>query len=161
MAQIIETDIEPQIAGVSKSLLQSAIIGLILGVVYFGLTALIDQIIIGQIFCKGNTDSILCSRSLVISGDIATILVATLGIGLMLRLYMARPLIVSLATAVSLWGLSKWTDGLGWFEILAWSSLLYIVSYLLFSWIVRYMKVVPVFVVVALIVIVTRVSASL
>lgn len=161
MAQIIGTDIEPKVADVSKSLWQSAVIGLFLGIIYCGLVVLINQLIIGQLFCKTNTDSILCSRSLIISGDIASILVATLGVGLMLRFYLPRPLIISLAAAVSLWGLSGWTNGLNWWEILGWSILLYTVSYVLYSWIVRYMKIIPVLIIATVVVVIIRITAGL
>jgi len=145
MAKIIKWDTESQTIGTSYSFWRIALFGALLGVIYWGLTVLINRFI----------------DSISISGNIASILVATLGIILMLRFRMAQPLIVAVAAGASLWGLSQWTNGLGWIEIIAWSALLYGLVYTLFSWIARYARVVPVLIAIILIIIILRITIVL
>lgn len=161
MAEIIESTTEKKTISDSRPLKNAIILGVILGLAYYSLTIFINNLIIGQIFCHGSNEANICQKSMVISGDVSTILIATAGIVAMLRLYMVRPLIVCLATAVSLWGLSNWLNGVAVVESLFWSILLYSISYVLFSWIVRFMKVAPVIILVAIIVVIVRLAASL
>jgi len=145
MARVIKWDTESQTTSTSYSFWRVALFGALLGAIYWALTVLIGRFI----------------SSISISGNIASILVATLGIILMLRFRMAQPLIVAVAAGVSLWGLSQWTDGLGWIEIIVWSSLLYGLAYTLFSWIARYARVVPVLIAIILIIIILRIAIVL
>ncbi|HZJ34519.1 MAG TPA: hypothetical protein VFD55_00710 [Candidatus Angelobacter sp.] len=145
MARVIKWDTESQTISTSYSFWRVALFGALLGVIYWGLTVLIGRFI----------------NSISISGNIASILVATLGIILMLRFRMAQPLIVAVATGVSLWGLSQWINGLGWIEIIAWSALLYGLAYTLFSWVARYARVVPVLIAIILIIIILRIAIVL
>jgi hypothetical protein len=145
MAKIIKWDTEPQTISASYSLWRTALVGVVLGVVYWGLTAFIGRFV----------------DSTNISGDIATILIATIGIIVMLRLRIAQPLIIAVATGAALWGLARWTSGLAWGEVAAWSALLYGLAYILFSWIARYARIVPVLIIIVLIVIVLRITIAL
>jgi hypothetical protein len=79
----------------------------------------------------------------------------------MLALRVARPLVVVIATSASLWGLAEWTGGFGWIEIIAWDTLLYAISYMLFSWIARYAKTVPVLIVIITIVVLIKITTTL
>ena len=115
MARIIKWDTEPQTISASYSLWQTALVGVVLGMVYWGLTAFIGRFV----------------DSTNISGDIATILIATIGIIL------------------------------AWGEVAAWSALLYGLAYILFSWIARYARIVPVLITIVVIVIVLRITIAL
>jgi len=145
MAKIIDSEVISQPISKSNSVWHILLIGAILGVLYCGLTVYLSRFI-GLVSA---------------AGDIATILVATVGIIVMLNLGMARPLLVAVASAVSLWGLSKLTDGLGWFEVLVWSVLIYCLAYLLFSWLTRYKKIAPVLIVTVIIIIIVRLTITL
>lgn len=145
VAKIISSDIDSQPVSKSDPVWQIIVVGVILGVLYWWLTAFLSKFI--------NLTSI--------AGDISTILVATIGIIIMLNLQMARPLLVALASAISLWGLSKLTSGLGWFEMIFWSALVYGLSYLLYSWLIRYKRIVPVIIAVVIIVIIVRIAITL
>jgi hypothetical protein len=145
MAKIINNDIEQHAISAPYLLWQIALVGVALGVIHWCLTALIGRYI----------------DSTSISGDIATILVATLGVLVMIRLHMAQPLIVAVASGLALWGLARWTSGLSWGEIVAWNALLYGLSYTLFSWIARYTLVVPVLSSMALVIVLVRIATIL
>lgn len=145
MAKIIENDIELQSTTLTYSLWRVIIVGLVLGLIYCGLIALLNSFI----------------NSISICGDVSTIVIATLGIIIMVRLNMAQPLIIAVATSTSLWGLANWTNGLGIFEVIIWSMFLYSLSYTLFSWIARFTKVVPVLLSIAIIITILRVIVTL
>ena len=120
-------------------------VGVLLGVIYWVLMALISYYI----------------KPTNISGDIITIIVATLGIVVMLRLHMAQPLIIAVATGASLWGISGWTSGLVWWETVAWIVLLYGLAYVLFSWVARYARALPVLITMVFVIIVVRITSAL
>ncbi|HUC96516.1 MAG TPA: hypothetical protein VMR16_02515 [Candidatus Saccharimonadales bacterium] len=145
MAKVIDSYIDSRQISRLNPVWQIVLIGAVLGILYSGLTA-----------------ALLKFTGLVgVAGDIATILVGTVGIIIMLNLRMARPLLVAVASAISLWGLAKLTDGLGWLEVVAWSALLYALSYLLFAWLTRYKHVIPVLVAVIVIVVIVRITITL
>jgi len=145
MAEVITEDIEAQTTSALYSVRRIALVGVILGVFYWVIVSLLGVFVDSAIVC----------------GDIATILVATLGVIIMLRLRMSQPLIVALASGLSLWGLASWTSGLLWIEIIAWNILLYGLAYTLFSWVSRYNRVVPVLMVITLIIIAVRITITL
>lgn len=145
MAKVIKTDTEPQSISTAYSWWKVALVGTVLGIIYWGFASLIS----------------VYFDSVVISGNIATILVATSGILVMMRLNMAQPLIIAVATGASLWGLAQLTRGLSAAEAIAWSVALYGVAYVLFSWIARYIKPVPVLTAMAIVTIAARIAANL
>lgn len=157
MAKLILDETQPRAVSLSYSWWMMALIGAALGVLYWGLTMLVGHFIIDPLFCSDAVNASTCSNSVGISGNVAGILVATIGLGVLVRLSILRPLIIAIATAAALWGLAGWTDGLGWAEIVAWSTLLYALCYILFSWISRYAKSVPVLVAAVTIVIIARI----
>lgn len=157
MAKLILDDSQPRAVSLSYSWWIMVLIGAALGVLYWGLTLLVGHFIIDPLFCGDAVNASTCSSSVEISGNVAGILVATIGLGVLVRLGVLRPLIVAIATAAALWGLAGWTDGLGWAEVAAWSALLYGLCYVLFSWISRYAKSVPVLVAAVAIVIIARI----
>jgi hypothetical protein len=145
VAKVIDSYIDSRLVSRSNPVWQIVLIGIVLGILYSGLTA-----------------ALLKYTSLIgVAGDIATILVGTVGLVIMLNLRMARPLLVAVATAISLWGLAKLTDGLGWLEVVAWSALLYSLSYLLFAWLTKYKHVIPVLIAVIIIVATVRITITL
>ncbi|HRN90771.1 MAG TPA: hypothetical protein PLZ58_02270 [Candidatus Saccharibacteria bacterium] len=162
MAKVIkEETIQAQVISPIYSAWRITAVGAALGAVYWGLTALIDYFIITPVFCRSAGNTTVCLNSVSVSGDIATILVAVIGIAIMIRLRIMQPLIIAVASAAVLWGLGGWTNGLAWGEIVAWSALLYGLAYLLFSWIARYNRIVPVLVYIVAIILIIRIMLVL
>jgi len=145
VAKIIETSTQQQIAVPTGSLRQSVILGVLLGLLFWVLSVSIK----GWVGTE-NT-----------AGDIAAILVATVGTLMMVKLSMIRPLVVAIATAVSLWGLVGWTSGLGWGEVIFWDAILYALAYVLFSWLVRNKQFTSIAFAIVIVVITIRIIASL
>jgi len=145
MAEVIIEDAEPQTFSAAYSIWKVASVGASIGLLYWCLTAFIGIFV----------------DSINVSGDIATILTATLGVVIMLRLSIFQPLIIALASGLALWSLAGLTSGLVWFEIIAWNILLYALAYTLFSWIARYNRVIPALAIITIIIIAVRVAISL
>ncbi|HEU4830692.1 MAG TPA: hypothetical protein VFS65_00795 [Candidatus Saccharimonadales bacterium] len=157
MAKVVKEEPQSQQVAILYPVWKIALIGAGLGAIYWALTALISKYIIDPLFCRSVTDAAVCVNSTSVSGDIATVLVATLGIVVLLRLRVAQPLITAVASAVALWGLARWTDGLAWAEIVLWSAVLYALAYTLFSWIARYSRVAYVLIATILVIIIVRI----
>lgn len=145
MAKIIDSTIESSSVNQSCPIWKISAVGVILGILYWCLTILI----------------LLFVSSLDVAGNIATIIIAVIGLIIIMNLFAARPLLIAVASAILLWGLAVMTNGLAWFEIIAWNVLLYGMSYTVFAWLSRYKKAVPVLIVVTMIVICLRVMIYL
>lgn len=156
MAKVIVDETQPQAVSMSYSWWWMALIGAALGIMYWALVFIISHFVVDQLFCGSSVNALACSNSVDLSGNIASILVATIGLGVLVRLRVLRPLIVVIAAAIVLWGLAGWTDGLAWGEVAFWSALLYSLAYVLFSWISRYSRTIPVLISVALVAIIAR-----
>ena len=161
MAKIISSDVKSQTVGSYypfwRIILMSAISGIGLVLLMF----LINSFIFRPIACNLSIDAVACANSAVITGNIATIIIAIVGIYIMVRLKLARPLIVAAATAITLWGLMQWMSGLSVIEMICWSVLLYVLAYTLFSWLARIIKIGPALILMSIAVIVVRVVAAL
>ncbi|MBC7868976.1 hypothetical protein H7X69_02240 [Candidatus Saccharibacteria bacterium] len=161
MANVILDETHPQVVSLSYSWWRIALLGAGLGIVYLILTFLVSHFIIDPIFCGSNVNALACTNSIGLAGNVASILVATIGLAVLVGLKVLRPLIVAVAAAIVLWGLAGWTNGLSWIEIAFWSALLYGLSYVLFSWISRYSRTIPVLISVALVVFIARIMLAL
>lgn len=145
MANIVDSSVDSLSVGKAYSIWKIILVGFVLGIIYWGLTTFILRY----------------SDSIDIASNVASIVVATLGIIAMLYLRMAQPILVSIASAVSLWGLAHLTNGLSWYEIILWDALLYALSYTLFLWINRYKKITPVLIMIVAIIIILRLTINL
>jgi len=157
MVTVITDEIHPAVVNVSYSWWRVALIGAVIGAIYWVLSFLIGHFIIDPMFCRSSVNAAACSNSVELSGNIAGILVATLGLMILVWLKVLRPLVVAVATAIILWGLAGWTAGLVWVEVALWSVLLYSLSYVLFSWMSRYGRSIPVLVAATVTVVIARI----
>jgi hypothetical protein len=161
MAKVILPEENIRSETISYSTKAMALLGSLLGLLFWLLNMGVTKLIVEPIFCGGKNVSEACLNSVSISSDISTILVATIAIVLMINLKMVRPLIISVASAAVLWGLAVWTNGLFWLEAIAWSVILYAIAYVLFSWIARYLLIKPVLIAMVVVIILARVAVAL
>lgn len=113
------------------------VIGLIVGVLWWGLTSILRTYVVEPLACRDLSSAAVCVDAFGVAGSVAAILVALLGIGLLIRIWQPRPVIIALATLALLWSLGSYLQGLHWAETLVWSLALYAVSYVVFSFVVR------------------------
>jgi hypothetical protein len=161
MAKVIERDVQSQEISGLYSIWKLVIIGAVSGLLFWLLTFLLENFVIAPLFCGSANGATACANKLMISGNIAMIIVAVAGIIAMVRLRMTQPLIVAVATVAALWGLAQWTGGLPIWEMIMWSGLVYLMAYLLFSWIVRFDRIWPVVVIILIIIIGIRIAINL
>lgn len=161
MAELTVEETQPQTISSSYSWYKVAIAGVLLGILFWGLSLVLDQYIIGGWFCPANAGAAVCANSLSVSGNIATVLVAVAGTFALVRLKVFRPLLAALASGVVMWGLADWTRGLVWIEAIVWSAGLYALGYSLFAWITRYSRLTLVIIAVLAVVIIARIVTVL
>jgi len=97
---------------------ESVLVGGMVGALWWLVTALI----IGYIFDEPRT-----------AGAVAAVLVAIFGTTMLLRYRIPRALLVVVSSAVVLWLLGAYLDGLVWYVALLWSAGLYGLAYGVFT----------------------------
>jgi len=138
-----------------QQLIQVAIFGIGIGAGAWLLTQLIRQVILVPLLC-GDATASTCLSAPDTAGSIAAVIIAIIGVLGLVRLSIYRPLIIVVAVAICLWGLSSWVGGLPWFEGLAWFVLLYAVSYVAFAWLVRPRAFLPVVIIILMVIVLAR-----
>lgn len=113
------------------------LIGLSMGLLWWVLTGLLRQFIIEPLACRNLSSATACVDSLGVSGNVAMVLVAVLGVAVLVRLVLHRPIIVTLGTAVVLWGLGSLLSGLPGYVVILSSVVLFTLSYALFYLVAR------------------------
>ena len=112
-------------------------IGAVLGLIWWVVSTLIRMYIIEPFACRDLSNAAVCVDSFGVAGNIATVIVALLGTFALIRNLQPRPIIIAVASAVVLWTLGAYLNGLGWLEAILWSVVLYAVTYGLFSLVAR------------------------
>lgn len=161
MTKVINSVVESQPLDSSYSFWRNILIGILSGTLYWIFAIAISHYIINRIFCNNSFGILTCLNSISIAGNIATILTIMTSIFMMVRMRMARPLVVAVAAGAALWGLSGWTIGLSTVEIIFWNIVTYTLAYLLFSWVSRYKKTTPVLIITFVVIVMVRIAANL
>lgn len=139
MAEVISTETNQQIAIFSRrSVITVAIIGALVGLVTWALVLLFERFLIEPLFCSSTDNFHICANSGSIASNLATVFAAVFGLFGLVRYGYFRPLIIAIASACVLWGLSPALGGLSWYESLIWLVLLSALSYVTFAWLTRY-----------------------
>lgn len=114
-----------------------ALTGLIVGGLIWALTSVISTYIFHPLMCReGNGGA--CGGVSQYSEILATIVASAAGLFSLVRLQAFRPLLVALASAISLWGVVGYTNTIfPWYSVLITAALLYAVAYLVFMWLTR------------------------
>lgn len=133
--QPIATSNEQLIDVRPNTMVQVALLGVILGAASWLLTMLIDRLVTGALLCGDQGP--ICQSSTVVAGNIAIVLAAVGGLLGLVRLSVYRPLLVVIAAAIVLWGLAGFTYGMQWYEAMAWTVMLSAITYVTFVWLVR------------------------
>ncbi|HPF30709.1 MAG TPA: hypothetical protein PLO25_00125 [Candidatus Saccharibacteria bacterium] len=141
MAKVLKTETGSQIVSSSYPFLATLLIGLLVGFLFWCFMILIEKYVIDPLYCRNEINALMCMNSTSVSGNISAILTGLIGVFIMVRYSMARPLMVALASLLTLWGLIDSLSVLVWTEAIVWSISLYCLSYLLFSWIARFKNI--------------------
>lgn len=113
-----------------------ALIGAGLGVLTWVVAWLLGNFVIDPLLCR-NSALQACGQSDVVAGNLAMIVAAVVGAVTLIRLHVRHALWIVMSVILSFWSLSTLTGPLFWVEALAWTAGLYVVAYVLFTWILR------------------------
>ena len=144
MARLIVPDSDSTMVAHTYNWWQIALLGASIGVLQWGLSLLIGGFVVDQILCRSTTIIASCAQSAVVAGNIATIMTSVIGLVVLVRMRVLRPIVVVVASAVLLWSLPVMSAGLAWGEVVFWSALLYGLAYSVFAWFSRYVRTIPV-----------------
>jgi len=158
---VIEDQYQTVISRTWQTWGRTVVLGAVVGLTFWLLTTLIGQYIVEPIACKQVINAAACTNALPLAGNIATVLVAALAVVGMVRLSIARPIIVAVGAGALLWDLGGWTLDLFWVEAIAWSVLLYALVFALFGWITRYAALLTSLILSLLIVLIIRIALAL
>ena len=160
MAQVIITD-QQVIAESWAMWVRTILLGAVTGLIFWILTIIVGKYIIDPAACGRMFDAALCTDSTPLAGNVAAILAAVIGLIAMVRIGIARPIFIAVATAALLWNLGTWTNGLFWLEAVVWSIALYAGTYALFAWIIRFASLWATIALTVLIVLIIRIALVL
>lgn len=144
MARLIVPDTETTLVTHGYEWWRIALLGAAIGVLHWAIAAFVSTFVVDQLLCRSTVSIASCAQSGIVAGDIATIIVAVIGLVILVRMKILRPLVVAVASAILLWGLPVMTNGLAPGEVIFWSAVTYGLTYSLFAWLSRYARTMPV-----------------
>lgn len=124
------------VAMTTKKLLFIIMFGAISGLVTWGLTFMLDAYIYKAILC-GHNAAIQCSSSYQYAVTTATIIGTAIGLLGLVRLHVYRPLLIIIASFISLWGLMVILRPLSWYAATFSIIGLYGFAFGFFAWLAR------------------------
>lgn len=127
-------DTRPAFISGSSTLFQGLLVGAAVGFFGWLLMLAISNWVIGPVFCRTDDTASICSNSNMISWASAHIIMSIMGLFMLIRANVFRPLLVVLAALVTLWGVGIWFIGAIWWVGLLWGVLLFALAYLLYTW---------------------------
>ena len=116
--------------------IQALVVGLLVGFMVHVGTLGLQQYALDPLFCQQNNDQ-YCSSTGQIAAVLSIVVFHFLGLVALVRIGVIRPLLVVLATVVTLFGLHVWLGGQTWWMGALYSALLVGISYLYYTWINR------------------------
>ena len=78
-----------------------------------------------------------CGSSDTVAGNLAIIVTAIVGAVILIRSHIRHALWVIVAIMLSFWGLQSLTGSLLWIEALLWTTGMFALAYVLFTWVTR------------------------
>lgn len=112
-------------------------IGAGLGVLWWIVSAILRKYVVEPLACRDLSTTTACVDSYAVAGNIALVITLLVGMVVLVRSLLHRPVIITVASAIVLWGLGGFIAGLAWYESLGWAALLFALSYTLFSLVAR------------------------
>jgi len=117
----------------SRQLLGAGLIGLLIGLIVWGVGSAVDQYVLKILFCQ----SAECADTTPYAVATASAIGAGLGLFGLVKLRVLRPLLVAVAAMAALWNLSLYVAELPIYGVILANVFLYGAMYLLFAWLAR------------------------
>lgn len=139
MAKVIQA-IDPHAAWTNMSMRTIAKIfafGLLVGIVSFALYVGLDRFVFEPILCRENGALARCESKEEFAAGAAVVLGSFLGLFLLVRERVYRPILAVLGIAISLWGVFGLVGALPVVLAACVAMLLFALAYVVFSWLVQ------------------------
>ncbi len=150
----------PIIPVLTNDFINVLVLGGLVGLLVWGVGAMLDRFVFDAYFCQGDISS-QCMSAQNYSAAAALLVGAIAALAGLIRLRVYRPLLVVIASFMSLWGLAQLSWTFDWMTGVAIMILLHALGFGLYSWIARIREFwIALFVVVVLVVAVRLVFVS-
>ena len=121
----------------TRELISSIWIGAIFGALTWVFTYILSQYVIGKIACSLGSSLVSCTDAVPVAAGVAVVLASIVGLVFLVRERAFRPLLIVLATIVTLWGINgSWLETPTFVTFLA-TLLLSALGYTVFGWFSR------------------------
>lgn len=119
-----------------QQLIQVALFGIVAGLIVWGLTYVLETYVLKSLLCATKQAS-TCAVAAQYGEVIATLVAGAIGLFVLVKIQVFRPLLVVIATVVSLWGLVSVVSEQPWYVMGLSLAGMYLVGYLVFTWVTR------------------------
>jgi hypothetical protein len=141
----------------SRELVATLIGGAVIGAVVVALYLLLNHFVFTAVLCRPQAPAD-CSQAPSYAMIVAQVIGVIAGIGMLVRLRIYRPLLVVLATLISLWTLQALIAPLAWYFAVLAAAVLFGLSYALFAWVARIRSFILALVITVVLVVVIRIA---
>lgn len=128
-----------------NSVVAALAVGAFVGFFGWLLTLGINSWVLVPVFCRSIDTTTVCANAGLTAWIIAHILIGIVGLFMLIRANIFRPLLVVLAALVTLWGIGLWFMPHAWGNGLLWETGLFAVAYALYTWLASIEKFVVAF----------------
>lgn len=147
---------------VGRNLLLTALsIGAFVGFFGWILTIAINSWVLDPVFCRSADSVSACANSGMTAWIIAHILMSVAGLFMLIRVNVFRPLLVVIATIITLWTIGLWFLPLAWWVGAIWETIFFALAYALYTWLIAQERFIYALVTTVALVVVFRVLISL
>lgn len=126
----------PFIAVTNKQIIGTAVIGILVGLLVWGISYVVAEYVFRAMFCQAMITE-QCMASASYARGIGMIAASVAGVFALVKLQVFRPLLVGLGALASLWGLSALVATLPMGLAILFHGALFMVAYLAFMWLTR------------------------
>lgn len=118
-------------------LLRILAVGAGVGFLVWLLTLLIAKGVVEPLFCNSPDQFMICANGGAIASNLAILFGSIAGLIVLARYPVVRPILVVIASAITLWGIGGAVGILHWAEGLAWTVGIAAVAYVAYAWLLR------------------------
>lgn len=139
MAKVVEAS-DPHVAWTTMTWRQGMTLflsGVLVGLVTYGLYVLLERYVFEPIMCRETVALVRCESKDEFANVIALVLGSMLGIVLMVRQRVYRPLLAILGIFLAFWSIFLTLAALPWIVMMIVAALTFGFAYLLFGWLVQ------------------------
>lgn len=147
--------ISPVVGMSNTDLIRALATGAAAGLFTALVALLMNRYVFSAVLCR-TANASECAQTPTYSVIVAVVIGSIIGLVALARLRVFRPLIVVIASVVSLWVMHLWLFDMAWYWALAVSTGLYALAYGAFSWIARIRSFILTLVVVVVLVVALR-----